>query len=104
VARGNALGAVAQTRFQTQRRPLLPGERLFLYSDGIVDQTSDAGEPYGEKRLRSALAQSSGDEAPAVLDRVLADFERHTGTTQLGDDVTLVIVACEPRAVPLEEP
>ncbi len=104
VARGNALGAVAQTRFTTQRRPFLPGERLLLYTDGIIDQASPTGETFGEKRLRASLAASGGDEPPAIIDRVLGELERHCAGTPLGDDVTMVVVASEPPAVPLEEP
>jgi serine phosphatase RsbU (regulator of sigma subunit) len=96
VARGNALGAVSSTRFATQRRPLGPTDRLFLYTDGLVDQANATGEPYGDKRMRAVLA-APDDDATGLPDRLLADFGRHVGQAKVGDDITLVVVSGEGR-------
>jgi serine phosphatase RsbU (regulator of sigma subunit) len=97
VARGNALGAVASTRFTTQRRPMGPTDCLVLYTDGLVDQANVGGEPYGDKRMRAVLAAPE-DDATVLPDRLLSDFARHVGQAKVGDDITLVVVAAEGRA------
>ncbi|HEV2195347.1 MAG TPA: SpoIIE family protein phosphatase [Candidatus Acidoferrum sp.] len=69
---------------------IAPGDILALYTDGITESFSDAGEEFGEERLATALcrhrALSSNDLLAAVVDEVhkFSPREQH-------DDITLII-------------
>ena len=72
---------------------LEPGDRLLLYSDGIVEARNADGEFFGEHRLIefTTRAELSGLPAPETLRRLAAAVLAHQGG-RLQDDATLVLV------------
>ncbi|MEE1752603.1 PP2C family protein-serine/threonine phosphatase [Streptomyces sp. SP18CS02] len=79
---------------------LLPGEALFLHTDGAEDARDAAGRFF---RLEEVLAETAlgAPTAPAaVIDRVHSALLRHTGG-RLADDVALLVLRNDrPRAAP----
>ena len=52
---------------------LLPGDALFLYSDGITEAFNPAGEIYGNDRLEGVLDRRGGRSAAEIVGDVLAE-------------------------------
>lgn len=68
------------------------GDRLFLYTDGLVEEESPHGEVFGYERLEAVLDQF-GDAEPEVLhEQLISELHKHSGGRALGDDVTMVVV------------
>jgi len=75
------------------------GDRLFMYTDGLVEEESPQGEPFGYDRLEKVLEQY-GDAEPEVLHgQVMEKLRQHCGGRALEDDVTVVIVNHTDRVV-----
>jgi len=72
---------------------LEPGDRLLLYSDGIVEARNAHGEFFGEDRLVdfTQRAELAGLPAPETLRRLTAAVLAHQ-SGRLQDDATLVLV------------
>jgi serine phosphatase RsbU (regulator of sigma subunit) len=72
---------------------LEPGDRLLLYSDGIVEARNAHGEFFGEDRLVdfTQRAELAGMSAPETLRRLTAAVLAHQ-SGRLQDDATLVLV------------
>ena len=66
------------------------GDVLLLYTDGVTEATNDAGEMYGEERLRAALARHANLDVRRLIDRLVDEVTRYTAKQV--DDVTLVAV------------
>jgi sigma-B regulation protein RsbU (phosphoserine phosphatase) len=70
---------------------LLPGDRLILYTDGLIEVFNSLNQMFGEPGLKDLVLQSAKLTLPemqrAILDGVAA--WRHG---PLADDLTLVIV------------
>ena len=98
VARGNTLGSAAVTSYQAHTRPLSPGDRLVLYTDGITEAGSPRIEPYGEKRFRAALVTTAAFPVDETPDALVAEMHAYLAGHPVQDDVTLVVAHIETAA------
>jgi sigma-B regulation protein RsbU (phosphoserine phosphatase) len=75
-----------------EEQPLLPGDRLVCYTDGLTDRQGPDGQLYDVERLSMTLERGS-DAAPAVmLERLVADVEAFTGGREAEDDQTVLAI------------
>ncbi len=92
---GFPLGVKRRTPFVEHEARFEPGDRLVLYSDGLIEALDDDGEPFGFARFEALLAKnggrSSGEIRRVLLDAV-ATFTRNRPPE---DDQTLVVVSFE---------
>jgi sigma-B regulation protein RsbU (phosphoserine phosphatase) len=93
-----ALGILPGPQFQQAESMLEPGDRLFVYTDG-VSEAFDAREcEYGEGRLQSVLEGHRHLTDPELLQKVQADVLVHCGSVRPHDDMTLLVLARRPAA------
>jgi sigma-B regulation protein RsbU (phosphoserine phosphatase) len=71
------------------------GDRIVLYTDGIVEARNSSGEEFGMDRLKGMVEEShalpAGRLADAVLDGVARWSEKISGPSQQ-DDITLLAI------------
>ena len=72
--------------------PLAPGDRVYLYSDGIPEAPSPAREPFGYDRFQAVLERGRGEPLCAAVNDVVAEVERWSGPGGVRDDVSLIAV------------
>ena len=71
---------------------LKPGDVLVIYSDGVTDMRSPAGESFGEKRLAELVSNLHEDDADTITRKVYEAVQKHRGTAKAFDDFTLVVM------------
>jgi len=75
------------------RTPVKPGDRLLLYTDGVLEALNSGGDFFGDERFHAVVAEhasrSGADLGAAVLDEMARWAEHRLG---FEDDVTLVVV------------
>jgi sigma-B regulation protein RsbU (phosphoserine phosphatase) len=86
------LGVDPDMRYDQQQIPLGKGDRLFLYTDGVVEAPDPNGKLFGADRLLAALEAGAGADPKQAKDAVLAALEQHTGGAFSHDDVTFMLV------------
>ncbi|MBW2483530.1 MAG: serine/threonine-protein phosphatase [Deltaproteobacteria bacterium] len=69
---------------------LTPGDRLFAYTDGIIDAPNPGGDTSGLARLKDALDATTGAPLAELKSAVLKTLHEFTQTELIQDDVTLV--------------
>jgi sigma-B regulation protein RsbU (phosphoserine phosphatase) len=70
---------------------LEPGDLVVWLSDGLIEATSPAGEPFGYERVRRTIAEAP--PVPAALrNHLLAAVAAHTAGQPPEDDRTLVVL------------
>lgn len=90
------LGALLRGEYQVMETRFDPGDLLIAYSDGALEAQSPAGEPFGEERLRRAVAGAPRDPKPAI-DHVLAEIDAFIDHGNPYDDITLIALTYEPE-------
>jgi serine phosphatase RsbU (regulator of sigma subunit) len=85
------VGALRDVRWDVKTGKVEPDDTLLLYSDGVTDARSPAGECFGESRLRLTLARSGGDPQE-VVDSLFGAIEEFTAGSEPFDDITVVAV------------
>jgi sigma-B regulation protein RsbU (phosphoserine phosphatase) len=90
--RGTVLGCVEDIDLEEVDAELHPGDLICLYTDGITDANSTAGELYGLERLREAICATDGLSASDACDFILDSVDRFQAGTLQYDDMALLVV------------
>jgi sigma-B regulation protein RsbU (phosphoserine phosphatase) len=86
------LGVIEDRVFAEHGFTLLPGEMLFLYTDGITEASNRAGEFFRIQRLMD-IAQRFADRPPHDLMLAVTDsVDRFSVGTLQADDITCLVV------------
>lgn len=89
---GPLLGRFRSARYAEERVPLLGGDRLVLFTDGLLEARNREGEPLGDARLHAFLTRRRTLDNEELCDALLAELQRWTGSSfSLDDDLTLVV-------------
>ena len=67
-----------------------PGDRIFVYTDGVPEAINEKEEPYGVKRLVEKLNTLKNASEEETLKSVLEDTEAFSGTAEQFDDITML--------------
>ncbi|MGI9013775.1 MAG: SpoIIE family protein phosphatase [Phycisphaerales bacterium] len=83
---GTLLGIDCTLRYESSTMVLAPGDRVVLFSDGMVEQPNAEGEQFSAERVREVL-QGATSVADAVA-RIFDAVTHHAGSSILADDAT----------------
>ena len=89
--KGFMLGLDPQLPFRENEAEFLPGDRLVLYTDGLVEVEREDRTMLEEAGLRRICAELPGD-LEAAADAVIAQARGYNEPAPFVDDVTLVIL------------
>jgi sigma-B regulation protein RsbU (phosphoserine phosphatase) len=90
---GMPLGVEPSERYETVTWRVGPGERLVVFTDGIVEATNRDGRLFGLRGVRSALAKAAGAGSPeALLDALLEEVKGFMEGSDFEDDFTVLAV------------
>jgi sigma-B regulation protein RsbU (phosphoserine phosphatase) len=70
--------------------PMAPGDRLFVYTDGITEAPSPEGDFFGYARLKDVLDANTEAPLSGLKSAVLKALHQHTKKELTHDDVTLI--------------
>ncbi|MEN8148461.1 MAG: SpoIIE family protein phosphatase [Planctomycetota bacterium] len=87
---GIPVGIDRGARYRTHAMPFHGGERVILFSDGVVEQRSPNGEPFGVERVRAEVCASGS--ASEDVERLFSSLVDFAGTEALDDDTTAASV------------
>ncbi len=88
------LGVREQEAYREQRTRLAAGDVLVLYTDGVPEAQSPAGEVYGYEALKSRLSTLPVARMAArqILQELLDDAARFSAGQPQQDDMTMVVI------------
>lgn len=87
-----ALGIIDEFSYSTSEHILSDGESVLLYTDGIFEAYNASEEMYGEERLEDFMQRKLQLNPEQLMDDVIRDVLRFTGSEDFEDDVCLLSV------------
>ena len=88
---GFVLAGMEGVRYRIGELTLNPGDRLFLYTDGVPEATNTENKLYGEDRLLTFMNQNAATEATALLPALKANIDEFVGEAPQFDDITMLM-------------
>ena len=96
---GLVLAAMENVRQKEYGITLTPGDRLFVYTDGVPEAINRKEEAYGTERLTIRLNRSKHLPQERVLADVLQDIRNFAGGAEQFDDITMMGITYSPGGV-----
>ena len=94
---GFVLAGMEGVCYRVGELTLNPGDRLFLYTDGVPEATNAENKLYGEDRLLAFMNQIASMEATKLLPALKANIDEFVGEAPQFDDITMLMFDYKPR-------
>ena len=97
---GMLAGVLPGQVFDEERVPLLGGDTLVMFTDGMTDAQHFDGQRYGRSRLAhsvfDAVSVNPDISAAALVKEVVWGVRRFSGLKEMSDDQTIVVLRVKP--------
>jgi serine phosphatase RsbU (regulator of sigma subunit) len=92
---GPALGLLPGAHYNTTATSLSPGDRILLFTDGLIEAEDSGDRQFGMDGLTTSLRRNL-DRADRLLELIENDVRSFAGSDDFKDDVCLVMVQWNP--------
>ena len=89
---GFVLAGLDEMKYRQSTLKIFPGDRLFLYTDGVTEATDSAQKLYGEERLRDFLNAHQDCGTEEMLCKLQEELEKFAGDAPQFDDITMLLL------------
>jgi sigma-B regulation protein RsbU (phosphoserine phosphatase) len=87
---GIPIGIQSDFDYQENTLQLSHGDRVYLYSDGVLEVLDENEEPFGLDRMTRLLADSRKKSLRESVDNVMGDLETWGQKATFDDDVSIL--------------
>ncbi len=94
---GFVLAGMEEMRYRQGTLRLEPGDRIFLYTDGVTEAANSSDELYGMRRLTEVLNRNRSKSPEELLPAIKADIDEFAGDTPQFDDITMLCLEYRSR-------
>ena len=94
---GFVLAGMDGVRYRKNELQLVPGDKIYLYTDGVTEATDANEQLYGEDRLLEIMNKHAGSDVQTICEAVKADVDLFVGEAPQFDDITMVCLDYHPR-------
>jgi PAS domain S-box-containing protein len=92
---GIPVGLFPESTYEEATIELSPGDRLYLYSDGITEARNSDDEEFGLTRLLQVARRGRAGSLQASLDALVTSVSEWSGGTRPDDDLSILALAID---------
>ena len=89
---GFVLAGMEGITYTRKEKQLMPGDTLFLYTDGVSEMNDENGNLYGEEHLQTLLNEQQSSLPGALVETVWQNIQSFQGNAEQFDDVTMLVI------------
>lgn len=97
---GPMIGLSGAVPFEEGELYLAAGDRLFVFTDGLIEQSDPGRERFGLGRLREVIQNTADQPVEPACDALMGALDEFRAGTAFDDDVTLLAVEFRPEGGP----
>ena len=93
--RGRLIGINREENYRNHSVNLKNGDRLILYTDGLIEERDKTGELLGEDRFMEMITENTGKQPSRLIDEIFMNLYNWSGSFNsegLEDDATMIVV------------
>ncbi len=87
---GFVIGGMEGISYKEYVLELNPGDKLFVYTDGVPEATAEGGEMFGMERMTAALNRCAEGSPEQILGSVRSAVDDFVGDAEQFDDLTMM--------------
>ena len=87
---GFPIGLLPDADYHNEQMRLQPGDRLYIFSDGIPEAANAEGKEFGVERCRSSLSRGRKSSLQESLTGLMTDLSQWCQDTPFHDDITIL--------------
>ena len=89
---GPVIGTGHIHSFLTEEVPLRSGDKVIVYTDGILDYSNAGGKLFGKKRLFGTLQKYAGSPVQTLMEMVQKSLKDFAGAASPEDDASIMAI------------
>ena len=87
---GFVIGGLEDVRYRSYELQLAPGDKIFVYTDGVPEATAESMEMFGVERMTAALNTNPDGSPEEILPTVKRAVEAFIGDAEQFEDLTMM--------------
>jgi phosphoserine phosphatase RsbU/P len=95
---GPILGCVDDFNYKSKTLKLKPGERLFLFTDGVTEAFNKLDQVYGDERLETYLQSRLSASIEDVVRDSMQEINTYSAGMEQSDDITYLAISFSGRS------
>lgn len=92
------IGAYPEPGYEEQIIQFQPGDRFFVFSDGVSETKNPKNEQFGDNRIKEVLDRTCGLNIKDSVKEIITDVFTFRGNVDQGDDVTILSIEVLPQS------
>jgi sigma-B regulation protein RsbU (phosphoserine phosphatase) len=90
---GLLFGIIPDPEYPVCELAIRRGERLLLYTDGLIESQNASGEFFGDRKLEEVIRKNQSRPSAELLEQILAEIRAwQPASLAQQDDITLVVI------------
>jgi serine phosphatase RsbU (regulator of sigma subunit) len=93
--RGRLIGINREENYRNETVNIKKGDRIILYTDGLIEERDKTGELLGEERFVEMITENTGKPPSRLIDEIFINLYNWSGSFNSGgleDDATMIVV------------
>jgi sigma-B regulation protein RsbU (phosphoserine phosphatase) len=86
------LGILDDAEYEETQLKLEPGDKVVLYTDGIVEAMNEQEDMFGFERLLELVKNSQTQTAESLLEEIKSNVNEFAGSAPQHDDITIIVI------------
>ena len=92
IAQNPAIGIIEEATFIGQELALLPGDAIYMYTDGATEAFSKQRELFSEERLKKEVSACKEISAQRIVENTLEKVKDFAKDAPQSDDITIMVL------------